>query len=269
MKHAKKGWKDLSGLTGLKEIKKSRLTKGKESNEIMSKTMSKIMSKKMTGHTICVNIGKIFICILLFSASSLANAHEHWVSVDNYFPEKNAAIAVTIGSGHEFPSSNFALKDKVMLSTKLYSGTEESEFVSRREDKSRSAKLTLGDKGIYIVTFQLKRPRGKKAIYMGKTIINCKDAVFSPGQYKLASGLEIVPLDSLVGVKAGGLLKLEVLLNGRRVAATCSVCIDGKKNYYSSPDDKNCISLKIKRSGLYLLMASHKGVGCSLTFRVQ
>jgi len=56
---------------------------------------------------------RLLVALFTFLACGEASAHQYWVMVDDFFPQTNQEITITIGYGHKFPVDEPASADQV------------------------------------------------------------------------------------------------------------------------------------------------------------
>lgn len=209
----------------------------------------------------------LFFAVVLFSTPLFG--HTYWIQPEHYFPAVGAGVKVFICGGHDFPHSAFAISDKVMWHSIIYKDGSNTPLQTVIEGKIRTGNIQIKEKGVYLLTFILKRARDKAPRFEAKSIIHVDSNPTNSTTYKIGSGLEIVPTASLRSIKNGDSLTFQVLFDGQPVEAKCSVTPAGKKSSYLNAGKDSGFSFKVNHSGAYLLTASHSNRSCSLTFSTE
>jgi hypothetical protein len=211
--------------------------------------------------------GLIAAGLLAGAAANTACAHEHWLDVSDFRPGRNQAVTVAICSGHYFPNSSFALKDKVLQGVELLppdgSATSVDTTVAK---KQRTGSIALESAGVHVLRFSLKRPRARGPAYEAKTILIAGDNTDSVARYAVGHGLELVPLRALAGLTPGDELPLSLLLDGRRVSGSLEATVEGGKSSFLKTEPDRPALLRLPKAGRYLVTANVNGRGCSLVF---
>ncbi|MBT3194040.1 MAG: DUF4198 domain-containing protein [Verrucomicrobia bacterium] len=206
--------------------------------------------------------------VLLFA--SLAQAHEHWVDADDFYPDAGSSACVRLCSGHYFPKSSFALKDKVLESVKVWGPDGGAvEVTTAEEEKQRTGILTWAVDGVHVVTFSLRRPQAKKPSYEGKALLAVGDKSDDIRRYAQGTGLELVPGKPVSELMPGDELPVSLRLNGEPISGTLSVSAEGGKTSSLRAGPDRPALIKLRKEGRCLVTASHDGRGCSLIFMVR
>lgn len=198
-----------------------------------------------------------------------ASAHEHWVGVDDFLPATGKVVNVTVCSGHYFPKSSFALKDKVLESVELLGPSGKITAVQTMPgEKERNGAISVQAEGVYILRCTLKRPRAKRPSYEAQTLLVTGNEGDDPARYSFGRGLEIVPTTSVSALKIGDELSMFVLLDGKRTAASLEVIVEGGKAFFLKTEPDRAAAITLKHAGRYLATTSVEGRGCSLLLQV-
>ena len=215
----------------------------------------------------CMRMWQVVACLLLSAALQMTHAHEHWIDVSDFRPVINTNVNVTICSGHYFPQSSFALKDKVFHGVELLSPDGATTSVETTvSGKLRAGAVAVKSGGVHVLRFTLKRPRTKGFSYEAKTILIAGTGTNDVGRYAVDRGLELVPLQPLAGLKPGEELPLVLLLDGQRVAGSLEAAAEGGKSSFLKTETDRPALLQLTRPGRYLVTANVKERGCSLVF---
>ncbi len=203
--------------------------------------------------------------LILFCLQVPLLAHENWIELTKS-KESNTKvnILVSIGSGHSFPESVFALKDRVVNYCRvIMPDGEMKNIVTKQKGNFRLGDIGTVKNGTYIVLAGLKNPPRyflKSIITIGK----CSKNDFNTGE-----AFEIVPGECPLELNMGDRLRLRIVLEGKPVQAQLSFSINGENNFSTSTNRKGEYELNIRKSGHYLVTSSIKGKACSLTFTIE
>ncbi|NQT92353.1 MAG: DUF4198 domain-containing protein [Lentisphaerae bacterium] len=215
-----------------------------------------------SGGTVCA--------ALLCLCASTAPAHEHWIDVDNFYPNTETSACVRVCSGHYFPKSSFALKDKVLEGVTVRDPDGKAAGVTTaKEEKQRTGILALASEGVHVVSFSLRRPRAREPSYEGKTLLVVGNKGDDTSRYALGIGLELIPEKPVSELTPGDELPVSLRLNGEPLSGTLSVSAEGGKTYSLQTEPGRPASLRLRKAGRYLVTASHVGRGCSLVLMVR
>jgi len=210
------------------------------------------------------------VAVLACLFTHVAVAHEHWVDVDAFRPAAGQRVNVSVCSGHYFPKSSFALKDKVLQGVELLALDGKTASVQTTvTEKQRTGTVKLESGGVYILRFTLKRPRAKEPSYEAKTILAAGDGADDAVRYTIGHGLELVPSQALTGLKPGDELPLVLRLDGKRVAGSLEATVEGGKSSFLKAETDRPAVLRLTRAGRYLVTTNVQGRGCSLVFWVS
>jgi len=197
-------------------------------------------------------------------------AHDHWIDTNQYHTETGEEITIWICSGHYYPESDFAVKDKLVFETSVLSPSGLMfNFQTLSKKKRREGKIQLSDPGVYLVQAILKRPQLKEPEYWIKSIVVVGSEEISDSKYKTGQGLEIIPLENISELKIGDKLALQTQYNGESIQGMITISIAGKKNFSLHGNKQGITNLSIKQRGKYLITFSYDGMGCSLTFELN
>ena len=207
---------------------------------------------------------------LLCLCASTAPAHEHWIDVDNFYPDTGTSVCVRLCSGHYFPKSSFALKDKVLEGVTVRGPDGKAVAVTTaEEEKQRTGILALASKSVHVVSFSLRRPRAKEPSYEGKALLVVGSKEDDTSRYALETGLELIPEKPVSELTPGDELPVSLRLNGQPLSGSLSVSAEGGKTSSLRTEPDRPASIKLRKAGRYLVTASHEGRGCSLVFMVR
>ncbi len=225
------------------------------------------------------------VVISTFFASQ-ALAHYLWLNVDNYHPDPNEEITISVGWGHKFPQdgqprAEMAKKLKLFLVSP--SGEKiplKTEFQEGRGIKP--VKVRLKNTGIYLAVLTLKtfvsktvegyfyKPKNElKDVILSKWYESTAVAIINVGQPqgKTASkelkecNYQIVPLKNPAYLKKGEILPVRVIFKGKPfhtwVYATYAGFSKLKDTFaWTTRTGKDGIaSIKILNKGIWLVKA--------------
>ena len=215
-----------------------------------------------SGGTVCA--------ALLCLCASTASAHEHWIDVDNFYPDTQTSACVRLCSGHYFPKSSFALNDKVLVGVTVHGPDGKAAGVTiAEEEKQRTGILVLASEGVHVVSFSLRRPRAREPSYEGKALLVVGNKGDDTSRYALGIGLELIPGKPVSELTPGDELPVSLRLNGEPLSGALSVSAEGGKTSSLRTEPDRPASLRLRKAGRYLVTASHGGRGCSLVFMVK
>lgn len=214
----------------------------------------------------------IGLAVWLLAAGALpVRAHQHWVVVEDFTPTPPCNLGVTVASGHYFPDSSFALKDKVLHHVDLIAPDGERKAIdTHTADKQRIGDLRLAGNGVYLVSVCLKRPRAEAPSYEARCIMTAgsPDSTHAVRGYHTGKGLEIVPRAALHTLRPGDALPLALRMDGERIGGTLEVSVEGGKAMYLRTRADEPAALQLPKAGRYLVTTHMQGRGASLVFHV-
>ncbi|MFC1526872.1 hypothetical protein ACFL6X_08700 [Candidatus Latescibacterota bacterium] len=202
--------------------------------------------------------------------TSQAQAHEHWIDLDSFYPEVGTEAVLYLRSGHYFPKTILKLSEKVLqgVVARLPDDQILPVVVEEAEHQWQGVVGPL-EHGVHVIAFSLKRPRAGEPNYEGKAILVAGSTGDAPEAYIFGSGLELLPGAPVSPLRAGDQLPLSLTLEGIRMSGELAVVPeDGRgSTVRTSPDQPAVVTLR--NAGRYLVTASVKGRGCSLVFQVR
>lgn len=207
------------------------------------------------------NTLKLLLLIILPGIILPLYAHENWIDSSE---QSGKTIIVKIANGHTFPESRIALKDRILTYCRVQ--TPDKKIIPLQTKQSgtyRQGALPVNKNGAYLITAALKNPPR----YFLKSIVvigNC-----TTGSLKAGELFEIVPGKCPETHGKSNQIPLQVFYDGKPLATSLSFSIDGKHNFHSNTDRSGQYQLRTKYPGTYLITASYKGKGCSLTFVIK
>lgn len=233
--------------------------------------------------------------VAVLAMSGEAAAHEHWVTVDAFYPAAGDRVAALIHSGHYFPKKGHSLSEKVMRGMAVRSpGGEVADIDLTPGDKEWSGAMVPAAEGAHVLTFTLRRARAPKPSYEGRAIVvagprdpadrderahhgdhgeqaehGTRAVADDPAAYVLGSGLELVPLSPVSRLDPGDELPVQLLLDGVPVAAEVTVVPEKGRSATVEATPEQPARVRIRESGRHLLAASVGGRGCSLVIEVR
>jgi len=234
-------------------------------------------------HRFCVRACLVLVCFLM--CSSPAVAHDLWLNVDNHYPNAGEKSAVKVVFGHNYPYYGILLeRDKLADFSYLCPDGKVKEVENIWEDKkderagALAGKITFDQKGTYIVT-ACKKVKGDKeqvaSEKYGKAIVvvgKGSKTVSKPFGHRM----EIVPLKNPSEVKAGGVLPVRILFEGKPLSTYVYATYAG---YYSEDDpfpvaaksnEKGVANIKISKPGVWMIVSSYKvDFSASLTCEIK
>ena len=207
--------------------------------------------------------------MLLLLLVGAASAHEHWVDVTSFYPAVGETLEVYVCSGHHFPESDLALKDKVVEGLRVWTGEDDAGILnSVVREKMRAAKITIAGDGVHVIDLTLKRPGAKAPSYEAKAIVAVDSLADDPARYALGQGLELTPGEAVSTVRAGDTLSVRLTLEGAPLGGSLQVVPeDGRTCFIRTEPDKPGL-IPIRTSGRYLVSAQVGARGTSLVFEV-
>lgn len=205
----------------------------------------------------------VFTCFIC--ASSLFS-HFHWTGMNPVAPVVGKTVRINICSGHEFPESAFALKQRLIHKV-FVTGPETRDSVAvSPQKKYHSGEYVFRHPGIYKVGFVLKRPQLDAPVYFSNRIVRV-GTVTDGNRYPAAEGgFEIAALPGLFDRKKGETAVFKVVRDGQPVQTACEIMVDGRKSRFIKSNSDGELSVPIHRYGEYLIIAGDGGVGTTLTF---
>jgi uncharacterized GH25 family protein len=207
---------------------------------------------------------RALLIIFMLSLTSELYSHEVWIDATSRGAKNKRSVAIKLCNGHSFPASSFKISKRIIRSFQVVSpdGKITKLRISERE-KHLESSYEIKQAGTYVVEGTLKNPPR----YFLKSLFSHKRCQKS--KLKLGREFEIVPDNCPSILKIGDRLSLKILFNGKPLAASLSVSIDGKTNFHSSSDRQGVYSFTIRRRGYYLVTTAHGGKSCSLTFQIK
>lgn len=192
-------------------------------------------------------------------------AHEHWILLRA--PGSDGKATVAIASGHSFPDSEMLLSEKVLYAASVTAPDGvTAPLALSPADQRWVGTVDLDRGGVWMASFELRRPRQKTSVYHGRSLLIA--VTDNPEQYVLNQGLEIRPGSMLSALTPGDTFPLFLLMDGEPVAGRIAITPEaGVTSYLSTSRDRPAMLL-IRRPGAYLLTATKGGVTFSLTFSV-
>ncbi len=204
---------------------------------------------------------------LLFPISLFS--HNHWIYVNNYFPEKGEKIKFEICSGHKFPKSSFLLKEGLIKDTFIKSENSTDPYSIKKGGMSWESSLVINSESCYTINFTLKKRSRKETLYRGKAVIFSGKNKSHKSLKLTGDGLEIKLAGLSSGTKAGDKCRISVFYNGNPVQCNSIVTREGGKPMYLNSNKEKTTEFTIKKNGLYLITVNYKGKGSSLSFRIR
>jgi len=188
------------------------------------------------------NVRKIFIAISALSiflcTSASVDGHSMWLNLSNYSPTSKGDSKIYFGWGHRYPLDDYLAEEKLMEFS-LISPSGRKEKLSPNPGGFLATDIRFSEKGTHIVTAVLKPgfytmyiengkihhqsvPKGGlKNIILSlyfeqyaKALVNVdkgSDSFSKPVGHKL----EIIPLKNPFELKAGDILLIQVLFEGK------------------------------------------------------
>lgn len=247
------------------------------------------------------------IALFVFSGVSPVAAHDFWLNVSS---PQTGKIVAEIGYGHDFPKPEPIASDRLHIfeSPRLLTPDRVIEFKPKGENYAYEGNGTLQKgsyigTGLYRPTFWSKGPGGWKqqnfidrpdATYAKQTTMYTKTIV-TVGGYAgddfitrpVGHRLEIVPLVDPATVRAGEILPLQVLFDGKPLKTVAVAGTFGgfsKKDYkafFGKTDLEGKIDFVPLRSGAWFINTKHEfphadqakakdvSLKATLTFRIE
>lgn len=220
----------------------------------------------------------------LLLAAAPALAHDLWITLDNFQPEKTAAASLAAYNAHAFPAEAKDIVAAERLDKVLFVAPDGSLIQgAARTDGTYGPQTPLSQKGTYVAvtlpvngfstktTEGYQRGKSKKGL---SDVILCRysekfaKSVFAVGQSggaqfakPLGHTMEIVPLKDPTTLKAGDVLPIKVLLEGKPAATFVYGTYDGfttlsnTYGYATRTDKEGVAQIQLIHSGAWLLLA--------------
>lgn len=197
-------------------------------------------------------------------------SHEQWIEADRMFVASGQTLRVTIGGGHAYPHSEFAVKPDVLRAVEFRCGAGAPAAVAvQRGETSWQGEMVVEGEGPMQLCAVFQRPRATAPDFEARALILRRPGADDPARYRTGVGLEVVPERAVSAVRPGEELGFRVWLDGVPVTASIEVMpADGKPMYLKSTDQAPGM-FRVARAGRYLAVARHEGRSCSLAFEVQ
>lgn len=240
------------------------------------------------------------ICASLIYLITPARAHDTWITVDAFQAAKNTVPGYTVVSSHRFPAPAEDVMDPERL--------EELFFISP-SSRRISEKGPFTETGTFLAVaipvngFATKNPdgyqRGKNKKEVDSPIL-CRNsmkfakAVFTIGTSggqayakPLGHAMEIIPLKDPATLKAGDILPVKVLKEGKPARTYVFGTFEGFSKeantfaYTTRTDKEGIAGIRLIHDGIWLLIAKHEEpypdtsvcdvqrLAASLTFNVK
>ncbi len=236
-------------------------------------------------------LGRLLLGIVLISCmAATAFAHDMWVEMENFRPEKGSQAKLGLAYGHLFvlPSKDFIEKERV---EQVYFLTPcgKNKISAVEGETSYASEAALQGSGTYMAVAEQKggfatktvegyqRGKCRKDIKDPKDIIYCKysekfsKALFTVGAPSgdvyskvLGFAMEIVPLDDPAKLKKGDILRVKVLSKGNPVRGFVYGTFNGFSDqsntfaYTTYTDKEGIAKIKIIEEGPWLLVAKQE-----------
>jgi nickel transport protein len=223
------------------------------------------------------------VAILAFLWSvSLAQAHMFWLNVNHDHAKVGEPVQVDIGFGHKFPQGEQIKAERLAF---IKAVAPDGQPVALKKISTSRYELVPKTAGVYVISAQMapgfvtRTPKGmklgsKKGVpdanfcfhfdMAAKTLVS----VGNPQQgfsRHARNTLEIIPQKSLNTLKAGDILPVKVMyegkaLKGAEVRFTHDSWPDPNQPFATlgKADTQGKIQIKSDKSGRWLLIASHK-----------
>ena len=230
------------------------------------------------------------VLIFLFICVGSAEAHDLWLNVENHYPETERKVGIKVIFGHNFPHPDILIPEKAISEFSYVTPSGEKKLVGNiREYKQGERKgVLLGElsfydfdsrAGTYVVAAARKRKGDKNRVpseKYGKTIIVVGNKSTESVRYEFGHRIEIIPLANPSMIKAGGVLPVKILFEGKPLSTYVYATYAG---YWSNDapfpvlvksDEKGMAYIKIDRPGTWLILSNHKvNFSASLTFEIK
>ena len=210
-----------------------------------------------------------FLWLVLVCVSS-AQAHQHWIDTDNFYPSPGDTDRVYVRSGHYFPKAALKPAQNVLRGVVVRAPDGQTiPLTVEAGEKQWLGSLLPQAQGVYLVTFSLGPARAPQPKYEAKAILVVGTGGDSADSYALGTGLELIPGRAISELKPGDELPVSLALDGVPVAGELEVIpADGRSVVTKVSADQPAL-LSLRKAGRYLVTASIKGRGCSLVFYVR
>ena len=201
---------------------------------------------------------------------SSAQAHQHWIDLDSFYPSPGEADGVYVRSGHYFPKTTLKPSEKVMQGVTVRTPDGQTLAVeTEAEKKEWQGAFSPQEQGVHLITFALKPARAPKPKYEAKAILVSGPGSDTPDQYALGAGLELNPGKAVSALNPGDELPVWLALDGVATAGELEIVPENGKSVVAKVSAEQPVLVKLRETGRYLVTASIKGRGCSLVFYVR
>ena len=229
----------------------------------------------------------ISIIILMSGQVSMVEAHDLWITMDQYSLSNNTATDGTVFSSHQFPApADDALAPERLDAVFFITPSAQRIPASAKSAGGYGATAPFKEKGTCVAValpvngFATKTPDGYQRGKSKKDVKNsvlCRysqkfaKAVFSVGNaggnaysQTLGHAMEIIPLKDPVQLKTGDILPVKVLLEGKPARIYVFGTYAGFSElantfaYTTRTDKKGIAEIKLIHDGVWLLIAKQE-----------
>ena len=206
----------------------------------------------------------VLVCV------SSAQAHQHWIDLDSFYPSPGETNSVYVRSGHYFPKTTLKPSEKVMQGVTVRGpGGQTLPVATEAAKKEWLGSLSPQVEGVHLIVFSLKPARAPKPKYEAKAILVVGPGSDTADGYALGTGLELIPGKAVSTLKPGDELPVSLALDGVTMAGELEMVPENGKSVVTKVSADQPVLLDLKKAGRYLVTASIKGRGCSLVFCVR
>jgi uncharacterized GH25 family protein len=245
---------------------------------------------KNNRHKIFLGIFLVFVCFSI--STSLAEAHDLWLNVDNHYPEAGGKTTVKVVFGHNFPYYDILItRNNLTDFSYLCPNGQIREVEKTWEDKKEESKegygyqsgalagdITFDQKGTYVVAAMRKIKGDREHVTSekyGKSIIvvdKGSEIINKPFGHRI----EIVPLKNPLEVKPGDSIPVKILFEGKPLSTYVYATYAG---YYSEDEpfpvssksnEEGVAYVRISQPGIWMVVSNYKvDFSASLTFEIK
>ncbi len=205
------------------------------------------------------------VCTVLMCLPVLA--HDYWVDPVDSCSAIGVETEIMLCSGHRFPKQSDSGHGQVLQGGSVTAPDGRSVPLVVCKD-ALSAKFTFTTNGLHVICFSLMVPGAKEPTYWARSLVAVGGVAGRTEGLQACKGLAIVPGTELSKITVQDSLPLSVAYAGRRIRALVTIMREDGTVSHLRTSPRRPASVKIKKPGKYLVIASVAGKKCSLTFVV-